>query len=140
MAREGILLQTDGSRHDWLEGRGPILTLVGGIDDATSNVTGATFCEQEDAAGYFIMLTQTADRFGLPGALYSDRHGIFVKNRNRPPILAEPRTLRARHLRRPSPEIPVEPSPLTAAAAPTSGPVKLASTHPWRRYPVVRPR
>ena len=78
MAREGLLLQVDGSRHDWLESRGPLLTLVGGIDDATSRLTGATFREAADAAGYFIMLIQTARRYGLPGALYSDRHGIFV--------------------------------------------------------------
>ena len=89
MPREGQLLQVDGSRHDWLEGRGPVLTLVGGIDDATSRVTGGIFREQEDAAGYLIALTQTADRFGLPGALYSDLHGIFVKDPNRPPTLAE---------------------------------------------------
>ena len=46
----------DGSRHDWLEGRGPYLTLVGGIDDATGLVDGATFREQEDAQGYFQVL------------------------------------------------------------------------------------
>jgi Winged helix-turn helix len=89
MPREGMLLQTDGSRHDWLEGRGPWLTLVGGIDDATSSVTGATFRAAEDAAGYFTMLTATARRHGLPLALYTDRHGIFVKDPNRPPTLAE---------------------------------------------------
>jgi transposase len=89
MAREGLLLQVDGSRHDWLEGRGPVLTLVGGIDDATSRVTGATFRLAEDAAGYFLMLTHTARRLGLPGALYSDRHGIFHRDRQRPPTLAE---------------------------------------------------
>jgi transposase len=89
MPREGLLLQVDGSRHDWLEGRGPVLTLVGGIDDATSRVTGGIFREQEDAAGYLITLTQTADRFGLPGALYSDLHGIFVKDPGRPSTLAE---------------------------------------------------
>jgi hypothetical protein len=84
-----MLLQVDGSRHDWLEGRGPMLTLVAGIDDATGIVTGATFRAQEDAAGYFTMLTQTADRHGLPGALYSDRHGIFLRDPNRPSTLAE---------------------------------------------------
>lgn len=89
LPRAGLLLQVDGSRHDWLEGRGPILTLVGGIDDATGEVTGATFRVQEDAAGYFTMLAQTADHWGLPGALYSDRHGIFIKDPNRPPTLAE---------------------------------------------------
>jgi transposase len=89
MAREGLLLQVDGSRHDWLEGRGPLLTLIGGIDDATGTVTGATFRLQEDAAGYFELFSQTARAYGLPAAVYSDRHGIFIKDRGRPPTLAE---------------------------------------------------
>ncbi len=89
MAREGLLLQVDGSRHDWLEGRGPILTLVGGIDDATSRVTGGTFRMAEDAAGYLLMLAQTARRYGLAGAMYSDRHRIFQVEKNRAPTLAE---------------------------------------------------
>ena len=61
----------------------------GGIDDATGLVTGATFRLAEDAAGYFTMLTQTADRYGLPGAIYADRHGIFLREPGRPPTLAE---------------------------------------------------
>ena len=89
MPRAGMLLQTDGSLHDWLEGRGPWLTLVGGIDDATGTVTGGTFRLAEDAAGYLLMLGQTVARYGMPGALYTDLHGIFVKNPNRPPTLAE---------------------------------------------------
>jgi transposase len=39
----GMLLQTDGSRHDWLEGRGPWLTLIGMIDDANNEIPGACF-------------------------------------------------------------------------------------------------
>lgn len=89
MRQAGLLVQVDGSRHDWLEGRGPWLTLVGGIDDATGVVTGAIFREQEDAAGYLEVLTQTALGHGLPVALYSDRHGIFWKGRQTVPTLAE---------------------------------------------------
>jgi len=89
MAQEGLLLQVDGSRHDWLESRGPILTLVGGMDDATSEVTGGTFRMAEDAAGYLLMLAQTARGYGLAGALYSDRHRIFIVEKNRAPTLAE---------------------------------------------------
>jgi Winged helix-turn helix len=89
MPRAGMLLQTDGSRHDWLQGRGPWLTLVAGIDDATGIVTGGTFRAAEDAMGYFEMLRQTVIRHGLPLALYTDLHGIFVKDPNRPPTLAE---------------------------------------------------
>ena len=47
--REGMLLQTDGSRHDWLEGRGPYLSLIGAIDDATGIVPYALFRDEEDA-------------------------------------------------------------------------------------------
>ena len=87
--RAGMLLQADGSTHDWLEGRGPELSLIGGIDDAIGRFSGATFREQEDAAGYFEMLAQTARGPGLPLALYTDRHGIFVKDPGRPPTLSE---------------------------------------------------
>ena len=89
MAQEGCLLQVDGSRHDWLEGRGPYLTLVGAIDDATGLVDGAVFREQEDAQGYFLVLRQVVVSKGVPLALYSDRHGIFVKTSKQEPSLEE---------------------------------------------------
>jgi transposase len=89
MPRPGMLLQADGSRHDWLEERGPRLTLVSAIDDATGIITGATFRDQEDAVGYFTVLGQTADRYGLPEAVYTDLHAIFIKEPNRPPTLVE---------------------------------------------------
>lgn len=73
----GMLLQTDGSRHDWLEGRGPWLTLVGMIDDANNEVPGAVFRGEEDAAGYFLVLEQVCLTKGLPQALYADQHTIF---------------------------------------------------------------
>lgn len=78
MAAEGLLLQLDGSRHDWLEGRGPGLTLIGAIDDATGLVTAAVFRDQEDAAGYLEILAETVVRYGIPGAIYRDRAGIFA--------------------------------------------------------------
>jgi hypothetical protein len=66
-----------------------MLTLVAAIDDATGLLTGALFREQEDAAGYFTVLAQTVRRYGLPLALYTDRHGIFTKDPGRPPTLTE---------------------------------------------------
>lgn len=75
--RAGMLLQTDGSRHDWLEGRGPWMTLIAYIDDATNEVLGAVFREEEDAAGYFLGLAQICLQIGIPGAIYADRHTIF---------------------------------------------------------------
>ena len=72
------MLQIDGSPHDWLQGRGPYLTLVGAIDDATGTVPHALFREDEDAHGYFLLLREIIERKGIPLALYSDRHSIFV--------------------------------------------------------------
>jgi transposase len=89
MPREGQLLQVDGSRHRWFGLDRPFATLVAGIDDATSRVPGGTFRAQEDAVGYFTTFAQTAERHGLPGAVYSDRHGIFIVEKNRAPTLAE---------------------------------------------------
>jgi transposase len=78
MAQAGLLVQVDGSRHDWLEGRGPWLTLVGGIDDATGVLVGAVFREQEDGVGYLTMVRDMARRYGLPAALYRDGSSVFA--------------------------------------------------------------
>jgi len=74
MPRAGMLVQVDGSWHDWLEGRGPWLSLVGGIDDATGELLFGTFRDQEDSAGYLELITGIALEHGLPEALYRDRH------------------------------------------------------------------
>jgi transposase len=73
----GMLLQVDGSKHDWLEGRGPWLTLHAAIDDATNEVPWAVFREEEDATGYLLLLHHISLSHGLPLALYADRHTIF---------------------------------------------------------------
>lgn len=95
MPQAGLLLQLDGSRHDWLEGRGPVLTLVGAIDDATGFVSAATFREQEDAAGYLEILRATIRRHGVPAAVYRDRAGTFEQPAGKLPAaelrLADPR-------------------------------------------------
>jgi hypothetical protein len=84
-----MLLQVDGSRHAWLEGRGPSLTLVGAIDDATGTVPYALFREQEDAHGYLLLLQGIIGNKGIPLALYSDRHSIFSVNPKQQETLAE---------------------------------------------------
>ena len=88
-AQEGMLLQVDGSRHDWLEGRGPYLTLIAAVDDATGTVPYALFREQEDAHGYFLLMDQIIRDSGIPLALYSDRHGIFQRSPAQPESLDE---------------------------------------------------
>ena len=76
--RAGMMLQVDGSDHDWLEGRGPRLTLLGAVDDATGEVVAALFRKEEDAHGYMLLLHQIVVQRGIPLAIYADRHSIFI--------------------------------------------------------------
>lgn len=75
--KEGMLLQIDGSPHDWLCGRGPRITLIGAIDDATSQIMGGVFRPTEDQAGYLILMRSIAGSRGLPESFYHDRHTIL---------------------------------------------------------------
>ena len=83
------MLQVDGSRHDWLQGRGPYLTLIGAVDDATGTVPFALFRQQEDAHGYMLMLKNIIEHHGVPLTLYSDRHSIFQRSPKDPESLEE---------------------------------------------------
>jgi transposase len=79
-AREGEMLLLDASLHRWLEDRGPELTLLGFLDDATRKVMAAEFSPTEDARGYFRLLRRLLRRHGLPLSLYGDHHSVFVRN------------------------------------------------------------
>ena len=79
-AREGEMLLLDGSLHNWLEDRGPHLTLLGFLDDATRKVPVAEFFPTEDAHGYFRLLRRLLRRYGIPLSFYGDRHSVFVRN------------------------------------------------------------
>lgn len=76
----GMMLQIDASPHDWLEGRGEWLTLVGAKDDATGYVW-ARFEEAETTWAYFHLMEEIFSSDGLPLSLYSDRHTIFFSPR-----------------------------------------------------------
>jgi transposase len=79
-AQEGMLVQIDGSPHNWLEERGPRLHLLAAIDDTTGKLLGAVFREQEDRIGYFQLVQQVLTHYGRPLAFYHDRHEIFPKH------------------------------------------------------------
>lgn len=73
----GQMLQIDGSPHDWLEGRGPRMCLVGAIDDATGAVLYGRFSPTEDQRSYLRLLRAIAVEHGIPQAIYHDRHSIL---------------------------------------------------------------
>lgn len=76
----GELVQIDGSPHDWFEGRRDKCCLLVFIDDATSKILHLRFEETETTEGYFRAMLSYIKQYGLPIALYSDKHGIFRVN------------------------------------------------------------
>ena len=76
----GELVQIDGSDHAWFEERGPRCTLLVYVDDATGRLVELWFVPHESFFGYCEASRHYFERYGLPGAFYSDRHGIFHLN------------------------------------------------------------
>jgi transposase len=82
MPQEGMMLQLDGSHHRWLEDRGPWLTLLLAVDDATGTVPYALIQEQEDTWGYMSLLQGIIERRGVPMSVYTDGHALFQSRRS----------------------------------------------------------
>ena len=97
MPREGMLVQIDGSHHRWLGDDYPQFDLHLAVDDATGKVLAARFRPDEDACGYFELMRELIEAHGIPLALYSDRHSVFIPSlRSARPKLAEGATQFAR--------------------------------------------
>ena len=78
-ARRGELVQIDGSEHDWFEGRRGRCVLMVMVDDATKT-TLARFFEAETTEAAMTIFRCWALAYGLPSALYPDRHSIYRVN------------------------------------------------------------
>jgi DNA-binding Lrp family transcriptional regulator len=77
----GQMILWDGSTHDWLEGRGPRLCLMGAVDDATGELLpGAHFTDAETTVGYLRLLRDMLREKGIPHTAYGDRHGSLSRN------------------------------------------------------------
>ena len=89
-ARYGELVQWDTSEHDWLEGRGEKLYLIGMIDDAISQLT-ACFVRHDSTEENLRQLRQYLEQHGRPVALYTDTASLFqiapraIHHRDAPP-------------------------------------------------------
>lgn len=73
----GMLIQVDGSIHDWLEGRGPRCVLLLYIDDATGRLMYAAFVEAEDTLTLMRTTKAYLERHGRPLAFYVDQDSIY---------------------------------------------------------------
>lgn len=76
----GEMLQMDGSDHDWLEGRGPRIVLMGYVDDATSKFFGR-FYEFEGTYPAMDSFRRYICQYGLPRSVYLDKHSTYKINR-----------------------------------------------------------
>ncbi|NVH75939.1 ISNCY family transposase [Paraburkholderia sp. JPY432] len=73
----GELVQIDGSDHHWFEDRAPACTLLAYVDDATSRLMALHFTQTESTFGYFEATRDYLERYGKPGAFYSDKASVF---------------------------------------------------------------
>ena len=76
----GQMQQMDGSEHDWLEGRGPWMVLMGYIDDATGRVFGR-FYQYEGTIPAMDSFKGYIRKYGLPQSVYLDRHTTYKSTR-----------------------------------------------------------
>jgi len=76
----GSMVQMDGSHHDWLEGRGPKLVLMGYIDDATGWAYGR-FYDYEGTQPAFDSLKGYVKKHGIPRSIYLDKHSTYKINK-----------------------------------------------------------
>ncbi len=75
-SRRGEMVQWDTSDHDWLEGRGERLCLIGMIDDASSEYT-ARFARHDSTEENMRLLKIYVKRNGRPLAFYTDKASLF---------------------------------------------------------------
>lgn len=78
----GMMIQLDGSPHDWFEGRGPKCTLLVYIDDATSRIQMLEFAKSESEQSVMKSTKSYIERFGIPGSFYTDHDSAFHVNLN----------------------------------------------------------
>jgi transposase len=79
MPRTGMLIQFDGSDHDWFSGNGPRAVLVGGIDDASGEVLHIEFFPAEDTWSCLKVIREITEKYGVAEAYYLDQAGHFGK-------------------------------------------------------------
>lgn len=72
----GEMVQMDGSHHDWIEGRGAELVLMGYKDDATGKVH-ARFYEYEGTEPALDSFKRYVQKYGIPQSVYLDKHSTY---------------------------------------------------------------
>lgn len=76
--REGVMIQIDGSHHQWIPGHTPFC-LTCAIDDASGRIVGAKFTPTETTFASMDVVEQILGKHGKFQMLYSDRAGIYTR-------------------------------------------------------------
>lgn len=76
----GEMEQFDGSYEHWFEDRGSKCCLLASIDDATGNVTKATFGEHEGVFPVFSFWKEYLEHHGKPRSIYMDKFSTYKMN------------------------------------------------------------
>lgn len=79
----GELVQMDASIHDWFGSSKSALHLA--IDNASGNILGGFFAEQETLHGYYNVFAQILANHGIPAKFLTDKRTVFIYNsKNKP--------------------------------------------------------
>lgn len=73
----GMMVQLDGSPHDWFEGRAEECTLLVFIDDATSKILWLEFAESESLVALMQATKNYIQKHGAPVSFYTDHGSVF---------------------------------------------------------------
>lgn len=78
----GLMIQLDGSPHDWFESRAPDCRLLVFIDDATSKILWLEFVEGESSLPVMRATKNYIEHYGIPHSFYVDYGSVFSININ----------------------------------------------------------
>jgi transposase len=86
-AYAGEMLQMDASLHHWFGQNKSQLHIA--VDDASGSIVGAYFDHQETLNGYYNVLHQVLNQYGIPCMFFTDRRTVFEYKKKKSPSLEE---------------------------------------------------
>jgi len=81
--QEGMMVQWDGSPHQWFGKDHAPCCLIAAMDDATGTLCEAFFVPSECSLGYLTLLNTIVTRYGIPLSICQDRYSILHRNDDR---------------------------------------------------------
>jgi hypothetical protein len=76
----GQMIQIDGSKHDWVEGRGPVCCAMVLIDDATGKYQLVRFFSKESGEAYIFCSKLYLRRYGRPARFVTGKFAAIRSN------------------------------------------------------------